>query len=238
MRMKVVGVEGLIGGGKSTLSKELGAALCRIEGAENSMVLMEPDEKGNANPYLTDYYGHEDRWSFTMQAHLLALRFRMHQNAQWHALEGRGHAVLDRTFYGDTAFARLQVRRGFMSDREFSTYSRLYQGMTASVMLPTVCIRVLVSPETCNVRLKKRMEIETGRQCEAGIDIGYLRGLDQEIDHMVGVLRGQGVTILDMPWDDERGTEDDRRQVVDSLAARIVNLEPRDDFLDMHRRAI
>lgn len=233
MQKKVVIVEGLIGSGKSHLSRELGTAL-----GPNTLTLLEPDEKNEANPYLADYYGDPKRWSLTMQTHLLAMRYRMHLHAQWHVMQDHGHAVMDRSFQGDTAFARLQLRLGVMSQREFNTYAMLYQGMTAAVMLPSVCIRILVSPETANQRVGRRMEAETGRKCESAIDLDYLKGLEREIDHMVGVLRSQGVVILDVPWDADRDSEDARKSTVESLAARIQALEPPDLFLDMHRRAL
>jgi len=227
----VIAVEGLIGAGKSTLSAELGAAL-----GPTTLTLKEPDERAGANPYLADYYSDPNRWSLTMQLHLLGLRFRMHQLAQWHAMQMKGCAVLDRSYYGDTAFARLQRTMGLMSEREFATYQSIYHAMTASVLLPTVCVRVLVDPETCNRRISRRMENQTGRQCERGIDLEYLKMLDREIDHMVAVLRQQGVTILDMPWDVDRDTPEQRRSAVEGLAARILSIEPSDLFLDLHRR--
>lgn len=232
-RKKVVIVEGLISSGKTTLTRELGAAL-----GPNALTLVEPDEKGGANPYLADYYADSPRWSLTMQVHMLSLRYRQHLHAQWHAMQGYGHAVIDRSYYGDTAFARLQVKMGLMSEREFETYSTLYHAMTASVLLPTVCIRVLVSPETAGKRIMSRMARETGRACESAVNLDYLRGLDQEIDHMVDVLRHQGVSVLDIPWDEDRDTPEIRRSAIEGLAARIQNLNPPDHFLDMHRRSI
>jgi deoxyadenosine/deoxycytidine kinase len=172
-----------------------------------------------------------------MQIHLLGMRFRQHKHAQWHVLNDVGDAVTDSSYWQDTAFARLQVKMGLMSQREFSTYSSIYQAMTASVLLPNVCVRVLASPEVCNQRVAKRMESETGRKCESVIDLDYLRGLEQEIDHMVQVLRSQGATIFDMPWDDNRGTPEERRGAVEALAARIAALSPPDFFLDLHRRS-
>lgn len=230
-RKKVVIVEGLISGGKTTLTRELGQAL-----GPSTLILIEPDEKQGANPYLADYYEDSARWSFTMQTHLLALRYRMHLHAQWHSMQGQGHAILDRSFFGDTAFARLQVKMGLMTIREFDTYTALYHAMTASVLLPTVCLRVLVSPETAARRIIGRMERETGRKCETSVSVDYLRGLDQEIDHMVDVLRRQGVTVLDVPWDEDRDSPDTRRSAVEGLASRITNLNPPDMFLDLHRR--
>lgn len=233
MAKKVIIVEGLISGGKTTLTRELGKAL-----GDDTLVLIEPDEKDSSNPYLADYYGEPARWSFTMQCHMLTMRYRMHLHAQWHAMQGAGHAILDRSYFGDTAFAHLQLQMGLMSEREFETYSKLYHGMTASVLLPTVCLRVLVSPEVAIQRIKKRLRIETGRECEAGIDLDYLRGLDREIDHMVSVLRDQGVTVLDVPWDEDRDTPEIRQAAVEGLAARIENLRPTDAFLDKHRRTL
>jgi len=232
-RYPVVIIEGIIGSGKTTLSKELGVAM-----GATTLVLTEPDEKDDANPYLADYYTDQARWSLTMQLHLLGLRYRMHLEAQWHALNRQGPAVLDRSYYGDTAFARVQAKMGLMSKREFNTYSNIYHAMTASVLLPTICVRILVSPETCNERIAKRMEKELGRRCESSIDLNYLKTLDTEIDHMVGVLRYQGVTIFDVPYDVDRDTAVQREQTVKSLAARINAIEPPDYFLDLHRRTL
>lgn len=125
-----------------------------------------------------------------------------------------------------------------MSQREFRTYTSIYQAMTASVLLPNVCVWVLASPEVCANRVAKRMTIETGRQCESVIPIEYLQGLEQEIDHMCGVLRSQGVTIFDMPWDTDRDTPETRQAAVQALAARITALNPPDFFLDLHRRTV
>lgn len=230
---KVIIVEGIIGAGKSSISREMGVLLGR-----NTLVLIEPDEKEQLNPYLSLFYNDPKRWALTMQVHLLQARYRMHLQAQWHAMNGHGYTVLDRSYFGDTAFARLQVRNGSMTEQEFKTYQSIYQAMTASVLLPNVCVRLLVSPEIALERINKRMELQPGRKCESVIDLDYLKALDKEIQHMISVLIKQGVTIIDMPWDENRGTRKDRRFAVQSLISRIKELEPVDWFLDLHRRTI
>lgn len=231
MRHKNVAVVGLIGSGKTTLSQELAQTL-------GALWLSEPDEKNDTNPYLADYYKEPVRWAFTLQVHMLGLRLRQQLHAQWHVMNGMGNAVLDSSYWQDTAFARLQLRTGLMSEREFQTYSSIYQAMTASVMLPSILIRVLTSPEVCQNRVRKRMEKETGRKCESVIDLSYLQGLETEIDHMVNVLRAQGVTVMDVPWDTDRDTPESRSAAIEALAHRIQSLSPPDFFLNQHRRTL
>lgn len=232
-RGKVLILCGLIGSGKSTLSRELAQAL-----GESTLWLPEPDEKGGRNPYLADYYGDAARWSFTMQMHLLGVRFRQQQLAQWHALNTGHDAVMDSSYWQDTAFARLQVKTGLMTQREFETYATIYQAMTASVMLPSVCIRILTSPETCNRRISSRMAIETGRQCEQAIDLTYLQNLDEEITQVTEILGHQGVDVISLPWDTNRNTPEARQEVVQTLAARVHAVELRDPFLALHKRML
>jgi len=163
----------------------------------------------------------------------------MHLHAQSFVMQGLGHAVLDRSFYGDTAFAHLQLQMGLMEEREFASYADLYDIMTAFVKVPTICLRILTRPEICNERIRRRMELETGRKCEQAIDLEYLKGLEREIDHMVGVLSKRGVAILDVPWDDDKGTPESRRSAVEALASRVRNMAtPHPGFLDLHRRGL
>lgn len=229
----VVIVEGLIGAGKSTLTQELGKSL-----GEDTLVLMEPDEQKNANPYLSDFYGDKERWSFTMQTHLLGLRYRMQLAAQWHAMSGRGHAVCDRSFYGDTCFARMMNRTGEISTREFETYRVLYQAMTASVLLPSVCIRLRVSPDIAANRIRSRASAREGRKSELVIDPQYLRALDAEIDTTVEVLRGQGVRVMDLHWDQDLATPESRSSTIQLLAEQILKSTPMDMFAHHHRRVV
>jgi len=232
-RKKVVIVEGIIGAGKSSLTMELGAAL-----GESTLILMEPDEADDANPYLSDFYDDPARWALIMQAHLLQARYRMHLNAQWHAMSGEGHAILDRSYFGDTCFARLLFGGGQMTEREFNTYRSIYHAMTATVLLPNVCVRLLVAPEVSLERINRRMSAREGRRCESTISLKYLMDLDREISHMVSVLRQEGVTIIDMPWDVDRESAESRIIAVEGLACRIAEEEPPDTFLDLHRRTL
>lgn len=231
-RCPVIVVEGLIASGKSTLAAELGKLL------PGSLTLLEPDES-SGNPYLADFYQDQARWAFTMQIHLLALRFRMQQMAQWHALSGQGPVVIDRSYYGDTCFARMLAESGKMSPREFATYRGLYQGMTVSVLFPSICVRLLVDPVVANRRIETRAESRPGRRCESAIDMNYLLALDEEIDRMGRVLTAMGTQVLQVPWDADLPPDSPARdEIIRSLASRIARWEPHDSFFGVHRRLL
>jgi deoxyadenosine/deoxycytidine kinase len=229
---KVVIVEGIIGAGKSSFSSELAGLL-----GEGTLYLPEPDEKNNANPYLSDFYTSPGRWAYTMQTHLLQARYKMHLHAQWHAMTTGGNAVLDRSYFGDTAFARLQLAMGDMSQTEFDTYQSIYHAMTASVLLPTVCIHLKVEPHIAQQRIVRRMEDQTGRRCEDVIDLTYLANLRKEEDAVINILGKQGVQILSLDWNDDRANPDLRSSVINETANLINEYIPEGDlFLNLHRR--
>lgn len=224
-------VEGLIGAGKSSFSEELKNEI------EGSIALMEPDEQNGANPYLANFYGDMERWAFTMQIHLLQARFRMHQHAQWMAMSGNGHVILDRSYFGDTAFARLQLYNGTMTSDEYETYRGIYSAMTASVLLPNVCVHLKVSPEVAAQRIDKRASERSGRLCEKVIDLGYLKHLDAEINQVVEVLGSQGVKVVEVPYDLDRPDKSSRTSIIKKVAAEIRNISTPDLF-ESHRRSI
>jgi deoxyadenosine/deoxycytidine kinase len=200
--------------------------------------MMEPDEQNNANPYLADFYADKTRWSFTMQVHLLGARYQMQLAAQWHAMAGLGHSVLDRSYYGDVCFARMMNRTGEITDREFNTYRTLYKAMTASVLLPSVCIRLRVDPQVAAERIRRRAEAREGRKFESVIDLTYLQNLDEEIEQTVGVLRSQGVHIYDVPWNTDRQAPEERLEFVGQIAGSIQQRVPQDLFVQHHRRVV
>jgi deoxyadenosine/deoxycytidine kinase len=224
-------VEGLIGAGKSSFTQEL------HEAVDGSMALMEPDEVNGQNPYLASFYGDMNRWAFTMQIHLLQARFRMHQHAQWVAMSGKGPVFLDRSYFGDTAFARLQLLQGTMTSDEYETYRSIYSAMTASVLLPNVCVLLEVSPEVAAERIDRRASERAGRRCEKVIDLEYLRHLDVEIRQMVDTLGSQGVEVVRIPYNEDRPSGSSRKAVVEKVSDLMRKI-PTPDLFASHRRSI
>jgi len=228
---KVVLVLGTIGSGKTSLCQELGAAL-------DAIVLLEQAQE-DGNPYLDDFYRDLPRWSFALQVHQLATRYRQHTLAQWWVLAGRGHAVVDGGFWLDTCFARMIRAAGFMEEREFQTYRRTFQAMTANVLYPQMVIRVSATPEVALERLRRRAAQRPERASEAErVDVAYLGALDREITALCQELAAVGVEVLNTFWDEDRDTPDQRLAAVAGLARRVREHEPPDPFLAHWRRRV
>lgn len=192
-------IEGLIGVGKSTFAQILAERL----GGE---YLPEPDE--TTNPFLSDYYADPKRWAYTMQVHLLSARYRTHQYSQAKALYRRdGWTVLDRSYFGDACFARVQDKLGLFDKREYESYFKLHKDMQTHILYPTVAIYLNATPETCARRINKRMSEKLGRKCEDAIDLEYLRLLDAEIQVMKQDLAKNTLTI-ELDWDEDKSIED------------------------------
>lgn len=153
-----IGVAGIIGAGKTTLTKDLAKHL-------NYKSYFEPVK---CNPYLHDFYTDMKRWSAVMQIHLLHARFKQHQKIIY---SGKG-AVQDRTIYEDTIFADILKSQGHISEREMQTYNLAFENMTKFLVYPDVIVYLDVKPEKALERIKHR-----GRNMEQKINLDYLNDL-------------------------------------------------------------
>lgn len=223
---QVIIVEGLIGAGKSELAKELAL---QLEG--NTRLALEPDERDGVNPYLASYYADPAGYAFKMQMRLLAVRYKIHMLSQWYVENGEGHAVIDRSYFGDTCFARLQLQLGYMTQDDFDTYHMTVANDAGKVKMPHVCLFLMVDPETSARRIQSRYEQREGRACEVAIDLEYLEMLSQQYDILLDELEKSGVRVIRVPWDVEREDTEKRAQAVRSLARQIERYKAPDPFL-------
>lgn len=111
-------VEGMIGSGKSTLSKLLANNL-------SMNVLYEPVEE---NPILEKYYYNMERYGFSLQIYFLSERFRMMKEAR-----KNGNTILDRSIDGDLIFTEINNEDGNIADEELLIYKNLLQNMKESL---------------------------------------------------------------------------------------------------------
>jgi deoxyadenosine/deoxycytidine kinase len=159
MARYLVSVAGNIGVGKTTLTQLLGERLGWRTFYEQVI----------DNPYLPDFYADMRRWSFHLQIYFFTHRFRMFQEM----LAADTSCVQDRTIYEDLEiFARTLHRQGYLDERDFANYRRLFETMIPFLPKPELVIYLRASPEFLLERIRAR-----GRDFERGITLEYLRGL-------------------------------------------------------------
>ena len=104
-----IGVAGNIGAGKTTLTEKLSDAI-QFQPVYESVV---------DNPYLQDFYGNMNRWSFNLQVYFLYHRFQ----SQVDLLKSNKNFIQDRTIYEDKEiFARNLFNIDYMEKRYWETY--------------------------------------------------------------------------------------------------------------------
>ena len=155
-----IGVAGNIGVGKTTFTKLLA----------EKMDLIPYYESVDDNPYLSDFYHDMDRWSFNLQIYFLQHRFRHHIEIN-NLSKG---VIQDRTIYEDAyVFAYNLYEMKIMSQRDWDTYTNLFENMTQFLKKPDLIIYLKASTDTLIDRIKNR-----SRDYEKDIDEAYLHRLN------------------------------------------------------------
>lgn len=156
-----VAVAGNIGVGKSTLVGKLCARL-------GWQPYYEPVAE---NPYLEDFYADMKAWAFHSQVFFLSHRLRLHLDL----LEDPKSVVQDRSVYEDAeVFATNLFRQGQISERDYSTYRKLYKLLCDMLRPPDLVIYLRASVPTLQRRISQR-----GRDFESTINPDYLDQLNQ-----------------------------------------------------------
>ncbi len=197
-----IGIAGIIGVGKSTLTTDLARAL------NFEPVLEEVD----GNPYLEKFYGDMKKYGTIMQVWLLNHRFRQHREFVTRISLGKIRGVVqDRTIWEDTIFARMLNAHPekIISDMDYNTYLDLFDNMVLrELVFPQLLIYLDCRPETAMERIKMR-----GRVMEQRISVEYLRALKANYDQFIEEMEQAGVRILRVEWESFRPLADVVRMV-------------------------
>ena len=182
-----IGISGIIGVGKSTLTKNLGEAM-------GYDVLYEPVE---TNEYLTKFYADMKKYSFPMQIYLLNHRFRQHQQMVW---SGK-NTIQDRTIYEDVIFAKMLRESGMMENLDFETYTSLFGNITNFLHRPDLIVYLEVEPEVALQRINER-----SRGCETGITLEYLQDLKKGYEDWLDDVK-ERIPVLRLDWNTFKDTD-------------------------------
>jgi deoxyadenosine/deoxycytidine kinase len=161
-------VAGNIGAGKSSLTRMLGERF-------NWKPYYESVED---NPYLKEFYGDMNRWSFHLQIYFLANRFKSHKEI----VDSNKSVIQDRSIYEDAEiFARNLHLIEKMDKRDYENYVSLFHVMMEYLKPPDLMIYLRSSVDTLVSKIKTR-----GREYEQSIPRSYLEQLNGHYEEWIG----------------------------------------------------
>lgn len=204
--IKHVAIAGNIGAGKTTLCGLLGHHFgweVHYESAED-------------NPYLSDFYDDMQRWSFNLQVYFLHHRFRQIVEIQ----NGERTVIQDRTIYEDaTIFAPNLYGMGLMTQRDFESYSQLFELMTSRIQPPDLLIYLKAGIGTLVAHIESR-----GRDYEGSMSLDYLKQLNRRYEDWIASYTDGNILIIDVDEVDFANKPEDLGKVVNKVSAKLHGL--------------
>lgn len=183
----LIGIAGMVGSGKTTLTHALAARF----GLQLALESVDAE-----NPWLDLYYsGGEERrreYALRLQLHFLATRFAAMRRMR----ELGGGWVLDRTWYEDAEiFERGAFEQGLMTAAEHDLYSRLYAELLhAPAARPPKLLVYLQAPlDVILERIARR-----GRPAERDTAADYWSALHARYEKWVAGFRHCPVLAIDV----------------------------------------
>ena len=198
-RIRFIAIDGVIGAGKTSLSKILAKAL----GA--NLVLEQFDE----NPFLPKFYENPKAYAFQTQLFFLLSRLRQLQDASVQNDLFRHNGVSDYTFEKDRIFALQNL-----SESEMSMYDTVSENLSKNLPTPDLIVYLQASVSTLLGRIATR-----GRTMEKSIDGNYLGSLLNRYDHHFWHYSKAPVLIINTNQIDFVHNEKHLKQVLDAIAS-------------------
>lgn len=201
-----VAIAGNIGAGKTTLTKLLA-----------KHYNWKPHfESVDENPYLDDFYGEMERWSFNLQVYFLNSRFRQILELR----ETGKNIIQDRTIYEDAhIFAPNLHAMGLMTNRDYTNYSSLFELMERLVTPPDLLIYLRASISTLVDQIHRR-----GREYENSISIDYLSRLNERYEAWVATYKKGKLLVIDIDQLNFVDKQEDLGHVIDRIDSQINGL--------------
>lgn len=201
----LIGVAGMVGTGKTTLSRALASRF----GLQIALESIDAD-----NPWLDSFYAGPDEmraYALHLQLHFLATRF-----ASMRRMRGLGGSwILDRTWYEDAEiFARGLFEQGLMTADEWTLYRSLYAELLHSPAArpPRLLIYLHGPLDVIAGRIASR-----GRQKERETSIDYWAALHSRYERWISEFRHCPVLTLDVQDYDLVSDPD----AIEDIAARL-----------------
>lgn len=204
-KYKYIVVEGVIGAGKTSLTRKLATHL-------NAQMLLELPQE---NPFLEKFYRDAARYALPTQMFFLFQRLnQLRDLAQPDLFDAR--IVSDFLLDKDPIFARLTL-----GDDELALYQQLYDHLRPQAPLPDLVIYLQAKPETLIERIKKR-----GIPMEAAISETYIERLCESYSRIFYDYEAAPLLIVNT----EHLNPIDNEEDFALLLTRIANMRGKREF--------
>ena len=214
----LIGVAGMVGAGKTTLTRALAARF----GLQLALESVDDD-----NPWLELFYRDADgrrRYALELQLHFLATRF-----AAMRRMRAQGGSwILDRTWYEDAEiFAHGSYEHGLMSRIEHELYQQLYVELLHSpAARPPKLLIYLYGPlEILLERIRTR-----GRPSERETEREYWAALHARYERWIANFRHCPILAIDVRDYDLVGDPAALDTIVDRVRKRLEPVIPQREF--------
>jgi deoxyadenosine/deoxycytidine kinase len=177
--MAYIVVEGVIGVGKTALTRLLG----------DRMGMPTLFEQFEENPFLRNFYGDRARYAFQTEVFFLLNRYRQQQSVVKPMLE-RGDLVADYLFAKTKLFAGLNLQGD-----EWDLFCEIYDALSRQTAQPGVIVYLKASVDTLMARIYQR-----DRSFERNMDRGYIATLAEEYASFFAEYKGPS-TLLEIETD-------------------------------------
>jgi len=157
MKSILLTVEGPIGIGKTSLSREISKAF-RLELLEEIVY---------ENPFLGKFYENIAEWSFQTEMFFLCNRYKQLQDIRTHYLNKGVSVVSDYNIFKNTIFAKRTL-----SGENLPKYLKIYDILTEDIPQANLVIYMTASVDTVMKRIAMR-----GRDVERNMDVTYMENL-------------------------------------------------------------
>ena len=200
MRLQYIAIEGVIGVGKTSLTKKLSDHF-------GGRILLEQHEE---NPFLKDFYNNPRQFAFPVQLFFLLSRYRQQQEIPQRELF-QDLLVTDYMFAKDRIFASLNLE-----DRELILYDKVALMLERDILKTDLAIYLQSSTERLMSNIRKR-----NRNYEKTITSEYIRSLNEGYNRFFLNYSDSPLLIVNSTEIDFVNKEEDFEDLIHQIARPI-----------------
>ncbi len=200
MRLQYIAIEGVIGVGKTSLTKKLSDHF-------GGRILLEQHEE---NPFLKDFYNNPRQFAFPVQLFFLLSRYRQQQEIPQRELF-QDLLVTDYMFAKDRIFASLNLE-----DRELILYDKVALMLERDILKPDLAIYLQSNTERLMSNIRKR-----NRNYEKTIASEYIRSLNEGYNRFFLNYSDSPLLIVNSTEIDFVNKEEDFEDLIHQIARPI-----------------